>query len=172
MWSKLNHIIGPITIPEDLVEKSISLVYSLDVGKLLLRLVENPTANVFNTAYNIGFKQTITLPMLFKSIAQHLQNISLEFATGDWKIGIPSVERGPIDISKAVQHLDWKPTDIQDAIKDTFTFYNDAQFNPEYKYILERVLVYFEIQGDKYRDFVASHHAEVEERNKNKKEEL
>jgi hypothetical protein len=38
----------------------------------------------------------------------------------------PSVEFGPIDISKALQSLSWKPTPLKRAVDDTCQFFQDA----------------------------------------------
>lgn len=164
MWAKLNQIHGPILIPEDSLEKPLSFVYSLDVGRLIYQLITRPRPDVFNDVYNLAFEETITLKSFFESVSSHLKNNSLEFGTGPFSIGFPSVTRGPINISKAVQVLNWMPTDLQEAIRKTVEFYNDAQFNPEYKYIMERVLDFLEIRRDKYRKFVIMHHEEVLER--------
>lgn len=164
MWVKLNKIHGPIQIPDHLSQKPLSFVYSLDVGRLIYQLIVTPKTDVFNEAYNLGFTDTITLKSLFESINNQLYNASLEYGTNPFIIGFPSVLRGPIDISKAVNMLNWAPTDIQEAIAETVRFYDAAQFNGEYKYILERILEFFEIRGDKYREFVAMHHKEYSER--------
>jgi hypothetical protein len=38
----------------------------------------------------------------------------------------PSVECGPIDISKALQQLKWKPIPLKDALQPTCNFFEDA----------------------------------------------
>jgi len=171
LWAKLTDIVGPITIPDEIADKPLSFVYSLDVAELIFSLVANDyDEQVFNNAYNLAFKETISLRYLFESMASYLGNSMPNITDGEFPIGFPSVKRGCVDISKAVNVLKWSPVTIDDALKDSMLFYNDAQFNKEYKYLLDRVLEFHGIKRDKYRKFVSKHHAELEKRRS--KEEL
>ena len=103
-------------------------------------------------------------------MARFLGNESIEISEGEFGIGFPSVMRGPVDTQKAFNLLDWKPTPIKQALHDIIQFYNEAQFNGNYKYILDRVLEFHGIKREKYGQFVVKHHEELE--NRKSKEEL
>ena len=137
----------------------------MDVAELIFSLVaKDYDDQAFNSAYNLAFKETISLRYLFKSMTSFLGSSSLNITDGEFPIGFPSVTRGPVDISKAVNVLKWSPTTVDKALKDSMLFYNNAQFNKEYKYLLDRVLEFHGIKRDKYRQFVSKHHAELEKR--------
>ena len=97
-------------------------------------------------------------------MAKFVGNDSIIISDGNLGIGFPSVMRGPVDISKAINFLNWKPTPVHKALHDTMQFYNESQFNRDYKYILDRVLEFHGVKRDKYRQFVVKHHEEFEKR--------
>ena len=165
LWTKLNDIIGDVTIPKELRDSPLSFVYSQDVAQLIYSLADDAFhSDVYNQAYNLAFDETISLKDLFTSMAKFLGNDSIDISDGDFGIGFPSVTRGPVDISKAVNLLNWRPTPVYQALHDTIQFYNEAQFNGNYKYILDRVLEFHGVKRDKYRQFVVKHHEELERR--------
>ena len=171
LWTKLNDIIGNVTIPKSLRNSPLSFVYSQDVAQLIYSLTDDVyDSHVYNQAYNLAFDETISLKDLFTTMTRFLGNESIEISEGEFGIGFPSVMRGPVDTQKAVDLLNWKPTPIKQALHDIIQFYNEAQFNGNYKYILDRVLEFHGIKREKYGQFVVKHHEELE--NRKSKEEL
>lgn len=165
LWTKLNDIIGNVTIPKSLENSPLSFVYSQDVAQLIYSLTNDVyDSHVYNQAYNLAFDETISLKDLFTTMARFLGNESINIVDGELGIGFPSVTRGPVDILKAINLLDWKPTPIKQALQDTIQFYNEAQFNGNYKYILDRVLEFHGVKREKYGQFVVKHHEELESR--------
>lgn len=160
----------PIHLPPLVRNRPLSFVYSLDVGKLIASLAyPGYPSNVFNHAYNLGFKETITLKEMITFIADWLKNGPTKFDESDAAYinhGFPSVSLGPVDTTKATIMLNWAPTNIYKALIELCEFYEGAQYNLEYKHIIDRVLDKLEIRGDKYRDFIELHWEKL------KKEEL
>ena len=145
LWVKLHRMIGSLHIPLYVREKPLSFVYSYDVGNLIASLVD-PNFNrsgVFNQAYNLAFKENITLKRFF-SILGNFNNDSLikfdEANSAQLTSGFPSVTRGPVDISLAIKQLDWSPTNIVLALNETCKFYENAEQNHNYHFNLKRAL--------------------------------
>jgi len=53
---------------------------------------------------------------------------SLLYAGSHGKYFYPSVDCGMIDISKAKQEIEWKPTSLEQAVRETYEFFQDADF--------------------------------------------
>jgi len=167
LWTKFTDIIGPVTIPKEVQDLPLSFVYSHDVAQLIYSLADEVySPDVYNQAYNLGFKKLYTLRNIFQDMSSFIGRGSVNITEGDFRIGFPSVTRGPVDISKAEKMLAWKPTPIEKALVETMEFYDDAQFNGDYKYIMDRVLEFHGVSRDKYREFVIQHHKEMESRQK------
>lgn len=166
LWAKLRKIAGDVTIPVGIQAKPLSFVYSLDVARLIFSIVNDELgADILNDAYNLAFKEQISLKSLFQMMVKfNNESDGIEIKDDIFEIGFPSVIRGPVDITKAETVLKWAPTEINTALTETMKFYDDAQFNPEYKYILERILDFHGIKRDKYREFVLMHHMEAQRR--------
>ena len=167
MYTKLHEIIGPIHLPKYVQNLPLSFVYSLDVGALIAQLAD-PTysSKVFNQAYNLAFKETITLKDLYTSIGKWLKHGETKFDESDDAHlihGFPSVTRGPVDIGKAETVLNWSPTGVETALSAVCGFYEQMQYSSEYKFILDRVLDKLEVRGDKYRDFIELHYRNLKQ---------
>eukprot|EP00997_Jenningsia_sp_PLL12_P001778 NODE_1295_length_1199_cov_69.111304_g1064_i0.p4 GENE.NODE_1295_length_1199_cov_69.111304_g1064_i0~~NODE_1295_length_1199_cov_69.111304_g1064_i0.p4 ORF type:complete len:134 (+),score=36.10 NODE_1295_length_1199_cov_69.111304_g1064_i0:769-1170(+) len=82
---------------------------------------------VHGQAFNLGFAETTTLPRLLHGIADG-SGTSLELLRGEAarKSFFPSVERGPVDIGKALRGLRWRPTPFDEAVRSTCRFYTEA----------------------------------------------
>ncbi|XP_057306164.1 uncharacterized protein LOC130644534 [Hydractinia symbiolongicarpus] len=162
MWAKINHIAGPVHITPNLRDKPLSFVYSLDVGGLIANLV-HPNFNmdgIFNQAYNLGFKETVTLKQ-FVDFVGKFANTSIQFDETDQAVknfGFPSVSIGPVDINNAMQLLKWQPTDLYTALEKTSQFYEDAEYDDEYKFIVDRILNALDVHQLKRHEFLLFHH--------------
>ena len=123
-----------VSIPKKYECCPLSFVFSTDVAKLISKLVHMTAASregILNQSYNLACSQTLTLPEFLQKIkiSLGLQNYKLNISTedGDQVPQIyPSVERGPIDITKAKSTLNWLPTPIDSATLETVKFYKEV----------------------------------------------
>lgn len=133
LWMKLSdHLEKPLAIPEFLVSTPMSLVYVKDVADLIAKLM-TPRPEVLDQAYNLAFRETPTLLQLLTDIKTVLNITDLPLTTDNSGTAVhmfPSVRKGPVDISKAIDVLGWSPTPLQDAILETVAFYEKAIKDP------------------------------------------
>lgn len=132
----------PVAIPPSLQTRSLSFVFAEDVANLLIVLPEYGD-NVYNFAYNLAFREQVTLEELLQKMAQHLGVPEVKFdKSNEWGTHYyPSVKRGPLDISMAVKFLRWNPHKLDRGITKTVQFYEYAmrslEFNAQRKAILD-----------------------------------
>lgn len=161
MWTKLHHVLQPVDIPIKFQNKQLSVVYSVDIARLIANTVlTGGKPQIWNNIYNLGSEQTITLKEVVIEMSKFLgyDNVTFdETDAADINFGIPSVLRGPVNISKAKALLDWQPTDLQIAIRMTCRFYEKAEYKDEYRNILDQVLEALGVRGEYYRDFLEIH---------------
>lgn len=135
LWMRFHDIFDrPVVIPHSLQNRSLSFVFAEDVANLLVILPEYGD-NVFNFAYNLAFREQVTLEELLRNMAQHLGLPAIKFAkSSQWGTHYyPSVTRGPLDISMAVKFLRWNPHQLDHGIRKTAQFYEYAMRSSEFK---------------------------------------
>ncbi|XP_065653466.1 uncharacterized protein LOC136080580 [Hydra vulgaris] len=160
MRVKLQKTLGPLSIPKHEQERQLSLVYNSDVADLIVSLLKpNLPVDVLNQAYNLAFREPISLKKMLFFIGKFVNKGDVFFNETDELIhyGIPSVTRGPIDITKAVNILNWNPSSIYSVLKETCQFYEDAEYNVDYKFSLDLVLDALDVRSERYRDFIEMH---------------
>ena len=120
-----------VLIPKKYEGCPLSFVYSKDVAKLVTKIVnmdkESRTA-ICNEAYNLACSENIHLVEVIRTIEKSLglqqSKPYVTFDEGEQVPQIyPSVDRGPVDITKAIDRLHWSPTPLDKAITDTVEFY-------------------------------------------------
>eukprot|EP00040_Diaphanoeca_grandis_P044638 m.13068 g.13068 ORF g.13068 m.13068 type:complete len:377 (+) comp9582_c0_seq1:308-1438(+) len=109
--------------------QQLSFVFSDDVAKVIAHVVKNaqdmPAA--LNQAYNLAFTSSATLNTTLEMMAKAMAVRTLRFNTpANPEMYFPSVTRGPVDVSKAKQRLQWQPQPLQTTIKRICTFYVKA----------------------------------------------
>ena len=130
---------SPLVLPEHLREKLLSFVFVKDIAKVVCELVQlahsgNHSMQIMNQSYNLAFRERVTLHQLLLLINSDLptkeEQVDVEYSTDAAAIPqyFPSVERGPFDVSKASQLLNWRPTSLVAAVRDTVLFYRDSVF--------------------------------------------
>lgn len=119
-----------IELPGGPVEQELSFVHCKDVAAMVARIVGGGIpSEQLNTAYNLAFPVTVTLKALLELMAATLRVGPLKFdvipTTSDTKADafFPSVERGPVDVSRAVQSLGWDPDPLAVAMLPVCQFY-------------------------------------------------
>lgn len=135
LWMRFHDIFDrPVVIPHSLQTRSLSFVFSEDVANLLVVLPEYGD-NVYNFAYNLAFREQVTLEELLRNMAQHLGLPAVKFdKPNQWGTHYyPSVTRGPLDISMAEKFLRWNPHQLDHGIRKTAQFYEYAMRSSEFQ---------------------------------------
>lgn len=131
---KLNE---PVHIPAYLTEKKLSFVFSDDVAQLIAEFINGDHQTVRNEAFNLAWRQTVTLRQLLTQIGTCLNITEPMFTQGQLHF-YPSVSRGAIDVKKAVDMLKWKPTPMARAVCGVCAFY--AQAATDFQHELAKVI--------------------------------
>ena len=135
LWVKVSQYINkPVTIPQSLRNQPISFVYVDDVAEAVVRVI-NAGAKVYDQAINIAYPDVITLPQLLNDIKTVLgvKNVTFENENTERPMFFyPSVKKGPIDVSKALDLLGWQPTPWEEVVKTTVDFYEAAITDRKY----------------------------------------
>ena len=134
----LNH---PLHIPAHLDDRKISFVYVADVAELIVSLIPNEGESPHSGIFNLAVKETPTLRELLLEMAECLNMIDVNFNEGPLHF-YPSVTRGPVDITKAEEVLDWQPTQLKHAICNVCKFYHRAvsRFPEEFDKVVNRLV--------------------------------
>lgn len=135
LWLKLcSQFNCPLFIPSHLDNRKISLVYVSDVADLLVKIVcSDPSDVIFkglqNQLFNLAFPEQFTTKEVLKFLAKSLDlnEVDVQFSMKpDVPVIYPSVDCGPIDVSKAQSVLLWDPVSCLDAINETVEFYQSV----------------------------------------------
>ena len=148
MWLRFHDIIDrPLELPPNLHDKPLSFVFSEDVANLLIVLPEYEDNRVFNFAYNLAFHETTTLEDLLRIMAKHLGISEVNFDKSNDR-GLhyyPSVKRGPVDISMALNYIKWGPHELDKGVKKTVQFYEYAMRSSDFKAQRKAILDSFKV---------------------------
>lgn len=148
LWLRFHDILDrPLEIPPSLRDKPLSFVFAEDVANLLILLPELQDDGLFNFVYNLAFRETVTLEELLRIMSKHLGISDIKFDRSN-ENGVhyyPSVNRGPIDISMALDYLNWNPHKLDTGIKKTVQFYEYAMRSPDFKAQRKAVLDRFRV---------------------------
>ena len=132
----------PIFVPVSLQHRQLSFVYVKDIAGLIKDLVDrsDESSQVFNQAYNLACRETPTLAGLLHKMCACLDSSDNRQASTMKVVGMdgapqiyPSVEKGAIDISKAERLLKWKPSSIDDVIRETVAFYQHVAASDDFE---------------------------------------
>ena len=123
-----------VSIPRKYECSPLSFVFSADVVKLITQIVNMTKASrqeILNQSYNLACSENLALTEFLQKIkiSLGLQNYNFNISTedGDQVPQIyPSVDRGPIDITKAKSTLNWLPTPMDSVIHGTVEFYKEV----------------------------------------------
>lgn len=102
-----------------------SIVYVEDIATVVETVLANPKA--YNKPYNLATEETPCLTEFLKEIETNLGVRKANYKVVEQGIyAFPDVRRGPIDISRAKQELNFKPTSIKQIVRKTIKFYENA----------------------------------------------
>ena len=143
----------PVFIPKQLDGRRLSFAYVNDIAAIIQHLICLPDGElqtVVNDSYNIGCVDTITIQGLYEAIQRLLFRGETTFRYTKNSECVPqlypSVERGPIDVTKACVklHLNELATPLMQAISDTVQFYDTVvvkdAFRQERKEVYESMV--------------------------------
>lgn len=142
LWVKAsNHF--PVYLPQP--NKKLSFVYREDVVSAIFAILASPEDKVNGEAFNLAMMETPTLKEYLELVGEILQvkpkfvfasdfpssdsEDSSSSSSSDLSISyFPSVDFGPIDISKVLDTLPWKPTSLKNALIPTCLFFEEAWY--------------------------------------------
>ena len=128
LWVKLHKQLNlPIHLPDGIHNKTFSFVYSKDVARAILDVLQ-AGEKVHDKTINLAFDEAINLEELLNKVGNYLKIQNLHFNRNDssaW-YRFPAVELGPIDTSAAKELISWNPTALDDALNKVFSFNEDA----------------------------------------------
>ena len=147
----------PVTIPKFLVDFPMSFVYSEDVADLIVKMLKLGP-QIKDQIVNVAWAETVTLKQFYEDVQEALgmeQGGFVEVADEEAFYLYPSVRKGPVDVGKAQNLLNWEPTEWKKAILDTVKFYEDAFTNPDFQSQRNEIIqvVASELFKDHQRDF-------------------
>ncbi len=133
LWIKLSLLLEdhPLTIPRFLVDFPMSFVYSEDVAELIVHLLQLGP-QIKDQIVNVAWPETVTLKQFYEDIQEALgmeKGGFVEIPDEEAFYLYPSVRKGPVDVTKATNLLNWKPTAWKKAVNDTVEFYEKAFTN-------------------------------------------
>ncbi|XP_064641197.1 uncharacterized protein LOC135496024 [Lineus longissimus] len=120
-----------VRIPKDTAHVASSYVFVKDVARVVIKLLQ-PQPEVYDTVYNVAFRETnLTLELLLREMADALGLIDpiysfVDAEDTDARALYPSVQKGPLDVSKIKRVLGFEPTPLKEAIQETVAFYIEA----------------------------------------------
>lgn len=140
LWLKLAHLLHIPVLPASLRQRSLSLVYVKDVASMLVNIVYMDASHrqrIVDNAFNLAFCKPVSMENVICHIEQKLalDGISEELLydpSNNIPQIYPSVENGPIDVTKAETMLFWKPTAWEDAVTETVAFYEGVAKSSDY----------------------------------------
>lgn len=144
LWLAVHQAIDmPLHVPPFLAEKKLSFVFSDDVAHVITQFINGDHPTVRNEAFNLAWHQTVTLQQLLTQIGVCLNITEPKFIEGLLHF-YPSVSRGAVDVTKAMDRLKWKPTPMTRAVCDLCAFYDQAasDFPHELAKVMEDLSLY------------------------------
>lgn len=155
IWLK-NNKEHPIHLNKNFEIRNLSFVFSHDVSRILLHILDRIKkypdaaswlAKINGESYNLAFEEKISLKVLIEKLAAFIGIEKVNFIDEKklikaGKFFYPSVECGPLNISKVKSQLGFVPTKLDDALRETYNFFdkgNDTYF-AEFKKAHEKFL--------------------------------
>ena len=119
----------PVMVPYFLKDYALSFVYVDDVAKAAVDLLHKDP-EVYDEAYNLAWQETSTLEQLLRTMENELeperhQGFNID-EKGTTNYFYPSIRRGPVSVEKAMRLLNWQPTPMRQAIRESVAFYENA----------------------------------------------
>lgn len=147
MWVKFYHDLKiKVFVPPNIMKRKQSLTYVMDAAQAVFKVIEKGE-EVYDQSYNIGMETEVTLWDTVSKIAKIMgvEGVEQDNTDHDRTFHMyPTVFSGPVDISKAKKMLDFKPTDMDVAFKDTIDWYEKAfiEQESERKEMVSRFITY------------------------------
>ena len=135
----------PIVYPDYMENFNISFVYSRDVAEVMIKLVKKDLV-VDNEIFNLAWEETITLRKLFTDMCNELgvpgPNIKVvdQYDQRGHTYRYPAARRGPLDVNKAKDKLQWKPTPWKMVVQKTITFFEEAMKSETFFHQMNEVI--------------------------------
>lgn len=129
-------------IPNGVRSDLFSLVHVDDVADVISKIVAMNAKSIKNKVINLALREHIALPRVIKDIASYY-GIDYVRHEGDdnstWYV-YPAGTKGPVDISRAAELLEWDPMTWKQAVDKTCEFYHNAMTKDDYLREKETVL--------------------------------
>lgn len=134
MWMKLQPVLETkITVPLYVANRQLSFVYVHDVADLIFNIVQNPPKGVEDETFNLAIREILNLTTVLTDIKNELglENLDIPVIDNPQAFAFfPSVQLGPVNITKAETFLNWNPTEWSTIVKETVKFYENAMYKP------------------------------------------
>jgi nucleoside-diphosphate-sugar epimerase len=143
----------PVYLPESSRHQQLSLCYVKDVASFLADLCfagdEDKLKMICkNDCYNLAAAETITIEQLLSIIHREFKltgRLMIHYCDeADTARILPSVTRGPVDVTKAMTLIGWRPVSVLEAVKCSVEFYADVMsscnFHQEKKECMKELL--------------------------------
>ncbi|CAD5122269.1 DgyrCDS10712 [Dimorphilus gyrociliatus] len=177
LWIRMSQHIpeNPVPLPKAIKDRPMSVVYVEDVATVVENVLANPRA--YNKPYNLAIEETPTLTEFLKEIEANLGVRKANYKVVEEGIyAYPDVRRGPVDISRAKEELQFKPTSLKEVVRRTIKYYEDAMSKlPKTRDEFLKILIkeVFNNQKEKFIDKVgALYNINLDQLKVNVKEEL
>lgn len=130
LWIRISQHLQevPVPLPASIKDRPMSVVYVEDIATVVEKVLSEPKA--YNKPYNLAIEETPSLTEFLKEIEANLGVRKANYkVVSDGIYAYPDVRRGPVDISRAKQELNFKPTPIKEIVRKTIKFYENAMVN-------------------------------------------
>ncbi len=123
-----------VVIPRKYDGAPLTFVYSKDVAKMITRIVhmdDKSRQGIVNEGYNLSCSENKDLREFLQVAQMYVSPMSksldiLSEDSDEVPQIYPSVDKGPIDISKATAKLGWSPTPLDGVIKSTVEYFRSV----------------------------------------------
>ncbi|XP_078606661.1 uncharacterized protein LOC144879258 [Branchiostoma floridae x Branchiostoma japonicum] len=132
LWLRLHDIV-PVHLPQKVANLDISLVQVEDVAAAISDILDGGV-KVHNQAFNLAFKETLTLRRVLRDMGRQLGILNVNFNQYPERemYLYPTVWKGPLSITKAEEYLQWSPVSWEEAVKVNCRFYESVMTSDQY----------------------------------------
>lgn len=140
----------PMHLDETLSQTPISLTYTADIAQAVARVIEKArgddccTDHVEAEAFNLACEEAPYQNSFYDYVAEPmgLNYVETQSIPHNKSIVLyPQMVRGPLNIDKALEVLNWKPTDVRKGIRSVARYYDRVMLD-ETRYRTEREIMY------------------------------
>ena len=145
LWLRVHEAIEhPVHLPSGVSKVQFSLVHVQDVANAVERVLD-VGEQVHDQAFNLGFKEHLTLRTFLSDLADKLEvkDVQLHYDEETSWYTYPTVTKGPLNITKARTLLKWEPMTWKEALDSLCAFFDDAMTNDTFSEEKEMLIADF-----------------------------